>query len=108
MAMSQSFIVTGWILFNRRPRAAAAEKPPADLRDAAHVPPVQAALPADLVQRLRAADGNAPIARNLILEAASEIDRLRAAIRTHRDEVWGADTPDHISDCALYRSVDPA
>ncbi|HEX3755997.1 MAG TPA: hypothetical protein VHV26_13070 [Rhizomicrobium sp.] len=59
----------------------------------------------DIVVRLRTLDSRTPFARTVILEAASEIERLRAAIRRHRDEVWTDDAPDHASDAELYRAI---
>ena len=59
----------------------------------------------DLVARLRALDNRTPFAKAVILEAAAEIEKLRAAITKHRAEVWGADEPDHASDAELYRSL---
>lgn len=60
----------------------------------------------DIVARLRALDNRTPFAKAIVLEAAAEIEKLRAAIRKHRDEVWGLDAPDHASDADLYRSLD--
>ncbi len=60
---------------------------------------------ADIVTRLRGIDNRTPFAKSIILEGAAEIERLRAAIRKHRQLVWGADEPDHASDAELYRSV---
>ncbi len=61
----------------------------------------------DLVARLRALDNRTPFAKSVILEAAAEIESLRAAIRRHRQEVWGEDEPDHASDCDLYGALGP-
>jgi len=80
------------------------ERPPADLRVAAHEVPF-AANP-DLVARLRAMDSRTPFAKGIILEAATEIERLRDAIRRHRSQVWGADEPDHASDAQLYSAIE--
>ncbi len=61
----------------------------------------------DLVARLRALDNRTPFAKSVILEAAAEIENLRAAIRRHRQEVWGEEEPDHASDCDLYGALGP-
>jgi hypothetical protein len=108
--MSQTSIFPGKFTFGRATAKPVAEKPPADLRTAMFVPELQARVetPAkgDIATRLRALDGNAPAAKNTILEAAAEIERLRGAIRAHRQQVWGADAPDHMSDTALYQAID--
>ena len=57
----------------------------------------------DIVIRLRNFDSKTPFAKDIILEAADEIERLRAAIDRHKQEVWGSDQPQHASDIALYR-----
>jgi hypothetical protein len=110
--MSLTSIFPSRFMFNRTPAKPAAEKPPADLRTAmvAPEPPARVETPpkGDIAARLRALDGSAPVAKNTILEAAAEIERLRGAVRAHREQVWGADAPDHMSDAALYRAIDEA
>jgi hypothetical protein len=59
----------------------------------------------DIVVRLREIDNRTPFAKSIIMEGAAEIERLRAAIRKHRLQVWGSDEPDHASDAELYRAV---
>jgi hypothetical protein len=61
----------------------------------------------DLVVRLRGMDSRTPFARGIVMEAAAEIERLRDAIRLHRQQVWGEDAPDHASDTELYKAVAP-
>jgi hypothetical protein len=112
--MSLTSIFPSKLMFSRAQTKPAAEKPAADLRNVMFVTEPQcpethnkvAAPQGDIADRLRALDGNAPVAKNTILEAAAEIERLRGAIRAHRDQVWGADTPDHMSDATLYRAID--
>ena len=57
----------------------------------------------DIVLRLRNFDSKTPFAKDIAVEAADEIERLRAAIDKHKQEVWGTDQPQHASDIALYR-----
>lgn len=59
----------------------------------------------DIVTRLRNFNSKTPFAKDVVLEAAEEIDRLRRAIGRHKQEVWGNDEPSHASDIALYRAV---
>jgi hypothetical protein len=76
-----------------------------DLRSRPVELPVAAKADPDIVARLRAMDNRTPFPKAIVLEAAAEIEKLRAAIRKHREEVWGADIPDHASDSDLYRSL---
>ena len=57
----------------------------------------------DILMRLRDFNSKTPFAKDIALEAADEIERLRRAIGRHKQEVWGADEPQHASDIALYR-----
>jgi len=57
----------------------------------------------DIVLRLRHFNSKTPFAKEIAVEAADEIERLRRAIGRHKQEVWGADEPQHASDIALYR-----
>jgi hypothetical protein len=56
----------------------------------------------DIVKRLRDFNNKTPFAKDIAVEAADEIERLRCAIGKHKQEVWGADEPHHASDIALY------
>jgi hypothetical protein len=113
--MSLTSIFPSKFMFSRKPEKPAVEKntvekPAVDLRTAMFAPEPQARVDTppkgDIAARLRALDGSAPVAKNTILEAAAEIERLRGAIRAHREQVWGADAPDHMSDAALYQAID--
>jgi hypothetical protein len=57
----------------------------------------------DIVIRLRNFNHKTPFAKDVVLEAANEIELLRRAIGRHKQEVWGEDEPQHASDIALYR-----
>jgi len=57
----------------------------------------------DIVMRLRNFSSKTPFAKDIAVEAADEIERLRRAIGRHKQEVWGEDEPQHASDIALYR-----
>jgi hypothetical protein len=59
----------------------------------------------DILLRLRNFNSKTPFAKDMALEAADEIERLRRAIGRHKQEVWGADEPQHASDIALYRAL---
>ena len=61
----------------------------------------------DIVMRLRNFNSKTPFAKEIAMEAADEIDRLRRAIGKHKQEVWGADEPQHASDIALYKALPP-
>ena len=80
------------------------ENPPGDLRFPVHE--VRFTANPDLVARLRTIDSRTPFAKGIILEAAAEIERLRDAIRRHRNQVWGVEEPDHASDAQLYRAIE--
>jgi hypothetical protein len=57
----------------------------------------------DIVVRLRDFNAKTPFAKDIAVEAAEEIERLRRAIGRHKQEVWGEDEPQHASDIALYK-----
>lgn len=57
----------------------------------------------DIVLRLRNFNSKTPFAKEIAVEAADEIERMRRAIGRHKQEVWGADEPQHASDIALYK-----
>ena len=59
----------------------------------------------DILMRLRNFNSKTPFAKDMALEAADEIESLRRAIVRHKQEVWGADEPQHASDIALYRAL---
>ena len=59
----------------------------------------------DIVTRLRDFNSKTRFAKDVVLEAADEIERLRRAIVRHKQEVWGDDEPTHASDIALYRAA---
>jgi len=59
----------------------------------------------DIVTRLRNFNSKTPFAKDVVLEAADEIERLRRAIGRHKQEVWGKDEPSHASDISLYGTL---